>query len=212
MHLNSNKSLNYLRTPYITSPNRLFVPAWRMKQTIFENWSGKAIDINNNNTMPSTPDSVSQNLKTIHTMAVSECLKSYKPNPILAQPAPNINVSEQYLPRKTRRILAQLRAGKSPVLTAYLHTIDPKSYPSPICPLCKSHDHTTQHLFSCSKINTSLTTMDLWNDPVSVTSLLQMWEDVLGSAGGGNVVPGLIWGRVGHKREKYMNNKFPINY
>src|SRR3989442_16011383 len=115
-----------------------------MKQTIFENWSGKTIDINNNNTLPSTPDSITQNLKTIHTMAVSECLKSYKPNPILAQSAPNINVSEQSLPRKTRRILAQLRAGKSPVLTAYLHTIDPKSYPSPICSLCKSHDHTTQ--------------------------------------------------------------------
>ena len=140
--------------------------------------------------MPSTPDSISQNLKTIHTMAVSECLKSYKPNPILAQPAPNINVSEQSLPRKTRRILAQLRAGKSPVLTVHLHTIDPKYYPSPICQLCKSHDHTTQHLFSCSKINTTLSVLDLWDDPVAVAALLQKWENVLGAAGGG-VVTGL---------------------
>ena len=124
-------------------------------------------------------------------MAVSECLKSYKPNLILAQPAPNIHLSEQSLPRETRRILAQLRAGKSPVITAYLHTIDPKSYPSPICPLCKSHDHTTQHLFSCSKINTTLKAQDLWDDPVAVAALLQKWEDVLGAAGGG-VVPGLI--------------------
>src|SRR2546425_5236156 len=89
------------------------------------------------------------------------------------------------LPRKTRRILAQLRAGKSPVLTAYLHTIDSKSYPSPICPLCKSHDHTTQHLFSCPIINTTLTARDLWDDPVAVAALLQQWDDALGAAGGG---------------------------
>src|SRR5207247_9601692 len=100
-------------------------------------------------------------------MAVSECLQSYKPNPILAQPAPNINLSEQSLPHKTRRIIAQLRAEKSSMLIAYQHTIDPKSYSSPICPLCKSHDHITQHLFSCSKINTNLTAQDLWDDPVA---------------------------------------------
>src|SRR5437867_2828659 len=103
-----------------------------MKQTIFHNCSGKTIDINNNNTMPHTPDSTSHNLKTRHTMAVSECLKSYKPNPIFAQPAPSVNVSEQSLPRKTRRNLAQLLAVKSSVLTAYLHTLDPSAYPSPV--------------------------------------------------------------------------------
>ena len=192
LHASQLKQKSQLPTHPLHNLTKQVACTRRMKQTIFENWSGKTIDINNNNTMPSTPDSISQNLKTIHTMAVSECLKSYKPNPVLAQSAPNINVSEQSLPRKTRRILAQLRAGKSPVLTAYLHTIDPKSYPSPICPLCKSHDHTTQHLFSCSKMKTSLTTMDLWNDPVSVTSLLQMWEDVLGSAGGGSAASSVI--------------------
>src|SRR2546425_4691904 len=168
MHLNSNKS--QLPTHPLHNLTKQAVCTRRMKQTIFENWSGKTIDINNNNTIPSTPDSISQNLKSIHTLAVSECLQSYKPNPILAQPAPNINVSEQSFPRKTRHILTQLRVGKSPVLTADLHTIDPKFYPSPICPLSKSHDHTTQHLFSCSTINTTLSILDLWDDAVAVVS------------------------------------------
>src|SRR6267154_3577295 len=109
----------------------------------------------------------------IHTIAVNECLMSYKPNPILSQPAPDINLSEQSIPRKARRILAQLRTGKSSILMAYLNAIDPKSYPSPSCSLCKSHDHTTQHLFSCPAISTTLTPRDLWNQPVGMAALLQ---------------------------------------
>ena len=157
----------------------------KMKQTIFENWNGKTINISNNENIPITADSISQNLKEIHTMTVKECLLTYKPNPIIALPAPDINQSEQTLPRKTRRILAQLRTNKSPILKTYLHSIDPKNHPSPICPLCNSQDHNTQHLFSCPKINTSLTTLDLWDDPVAVATLLQQWDDALGAAGGG---------------------------
>ena len=137
---------------------------------IFENWSGKLIDVNTNNAIPSTPDSVSQNLKSMHTIAVSECLKSNKPNPILAQPASNTNLSEQSLSRKTRRILAQLHAGNSPILVAYMCAIDFKSCPSITC---KSRDHTTQNLFFSSKISIILTARDLWDDPVAVAALLQ---------------------------------------
>jgi hypothetical protein len=165
-------------------------PGRRKKETIFNNWNGKTININNKNTNPITPDEISQNLKTIHTTIVTECLNSYKPNPILLNPAPEINPSEQDLPRKIRRVLAQLRAGKSPKLMTYLNKIDPNTYPSPTCPLCKSQDHTTQHLFSCSKINTSLTAQDLWDDPVAVAELLAQWDDALGAAGGG------VWGPV----------------
>src|SRR2546425_988943 len=96
-----------------------------------------------------------------HTLAVNECLTSNKPNPILRNPAPDINPSEQSLPRKTRRILAQLRADKSPILKAYLHEIDSKSCPSAACPLCNYHLHNTQHLFSCPKVITTLTPWDL---------------------------------------------------
>ena len=37
-------------------------------------------------------------------------------------------------------------------------------------PLCKSHEHTTSHLFSCQKISTTLNVRDLWDDPVGVAS------------------------------------------
>ena len=134
------------------------------KKTIFDNWSGTTITIKNDNNNTSTTELITQNLKTIHTIAVDECIRSYKPNSILAQPAPNINPSEQSLPCGMRRVLAQLRAGKSPILYSYLHMIDSKFHPSPLCPLCKSHDHTTSHLFSCQKINTTLNVRDLWDD------------------------------------------------
>src|SRR3989442_15556836 len=99
-----------------------------MKQTIFENWSGKTIDINNNNTMPSTPDSISQNLKTIHTMAVSECLKSYKPNPILAQSAPNINRKKER--RFNVRLTVQGRCRGRPEYTERGQLRQPRRSPN----------------------------------------------------------------------------------
>ena len=128
--------------------------------------------------------SITFNWRSLAVLAVrlyAECIQSYKPNPILAQPAPNINHSEQSLPRVTRRVLTQLRAGKSPILCSYLHMIDSKSHPSPLCPLRKSHEHTTSHLFSCQKINTTLNVRDLWDYPVGVAALLQQWMDAQGA-------------------------------
>src|SRR5206468_3189791 len=48
----------------------------KMKETIFQNWNRKTINIDNN-LNPPTPESISNNIKTIHTLAVSECLTSY---------------------------------------------------------------------------------------------------------------------------------------
>src|SRR3989442_1543386 len=85
----------------------------RMKPTVFDKWSGKTINIRD--TISPTSDTISSNLNTIHTMAVKECLDSYRSNSILSQPASDISKSEQTLSRKTRRTLTQLCAGKSPV-------------------------------------------------------------------------------------------------
>ena len=61
--------------------------------------------------------------------------------------------------------------------------------PLAIMPLCKSRDHTTSHLFSCQKINTTLNVRDLWDDPVDVAALLQQWTvHSQGAAGGGTGV------------------------
>ena len=71
------------------------------------------------------------------------------------------------------------------MLISYLHKIDPVTHPSPTCPLCKSHDHDTNHLFSCTALPTQLEPINLWDDPVAVAELLQRWGDALGAAEGG---------------------------
>ena len=60
-----------------------------------------------------------------------------------------VSGTEENLPRHTHCALAQLRTNKSPFLLSYLHKIDASTHPSPLCPLCRTHEHTTQHLFSC---------------------------------------------------------------
>ena len=47
-------------------------------------------------------------------------------------------------------MLAQLRTGKCPLLKAYKHKIVPLTNNSPLCPLGKNTEHTTQHLFNCA--------------------------------------------------------------
>ena len=90
--------------------------------------------------------------------------------------------SEEILPRLTRRTLAQLRTNKSPFLKSYLHKVDAKTHPSPLCPLCNIHTHDTHHLFNCTHIRTTLSPLDLWTDPAGVTALLARWTGEL--AGG----------------------------
>ena len=70
-------------------------------------------------------------------------------NKILRTHPPQVISTEENLPRHTRRTLAQLITNKSPFLLSYLHKIDASTHPSPLCPLCRIHEHTTQHLFSC---------------------------------------------------------------
>ena len=77
---------------------------------------------------------------------------------------------------------AQLRTNKSPFLKSYLHKVDAKTHPSPLCPLCNIHTHDTHHLFNCTHIRTTLSPLDLWTDPAGVTALLARWTEKL--AGG----------------------------
>ena len=80
------------------------------------------------------------------------------------------------------RVLAQLRTNKSPFLKSYLHKVDAKTHPSPLCPLCNIHTHDTHHLFNCTHIRTTLSPLDLWTDPDGVTALPARWTEKL--AGG----------------------------
>ena len=87
--------------------------------------------------------------------------------------------TEENSPRHTRRTLAQIRTNKSPFLLTYLHKIDASTHSSPLCPLCRTHEHTTQHLFSCPQIRITLSPLDLWRDPSGVAALLDDWREKL---------------------------------
>ena len=93
---------------------------------------------------------------------------------------PEINPEETQLPRVTRRILAQLRAQKSPLLREYLHNIGQADDPS--CPLCRHPVHNTPHLFLCPWIETPLNPKDLWIRPAEVAGLLEKWQTQLALA------------------------------
>jgi hypothetical protein len=123
-------------------------------------------------------DSIKGNMKTIHTTIVFDYLSHRNNNKVINKIAPKVNSSEIILSRKVRRILAQLRTGKSPFLRNYKHTrnIDPQNNTSSNCLLCQMSEHNVHHLFSCPKLPTTLTPLDLWTNPVKVAALLEAWE------------------------------------
>ena len=96
-------------------------------------------------TIPQTPTVTTTDIKTnmrhIHTSIVSRHLATRGNNKILRTPPPHTSSSEERLPRLTRRTLSQLRTNKSPFLKSYLHKVDAKTHPSPLCPLCNIHTH-----------------------------------------------------------------------
>ena len=122
-------------------------------------------------------------MRHIHTCIVSRHLATRGNNKILRTPPPHTSSSEEKLPRLTRRTLAQLRTNKSPFLKSYLRKVDAKTHPSPLCPLCKVHTHTT-HIISLTAPTYSphFHPLDLWTDHAGVTALLARWTENL--AGG----------------------------
>ena len=125
-------------------------------------------------------------MRHIHTSIVSKHLATRGNNKILHTPPPHISSVEEILPRITRRTLAQLRTNKSSILKSYLHKVDAKTHPSPLCPLCNIHTHDTHHLFNCTHIRTTWSPLDWWTDPAGVMELLARWRDKL--AGGPKAV------------------------
>ena len=53
----------------------------------------------------------------------------------------HISSSKDIRSRLTRHTVAQLRTNKSPFLKSYLHKVEAKSHPSPLCTLCNTHTH-----------------------------------------------------------------------
>ena len=109
-------------------------------------------------------------LKTIHTEDVSSYVNSRSPNRVLHTLPPVISSEEQSLPRPFRTAMSQLRSGFSSKLQSYRSRIGLSN--SPLCPECRSHEHTTEHVFDCPAAPTSLTPLSLWTDPLGVADFL----------------------------------------
>ena len=93
----------------------------------------------------SLPTDIKTNMRHMHTTIVSRHLATRGNNKILRTPPPHISSSEERLPHLTRRTIAHLRTNKSPFLKSYLHKVDAKTHPSPLCPLCNIRTHDTHH-------------------------------------------------------------------
>ena len=102
-----------------------------------------------------TQQQISANSTQIPTSIVQTHLLQHNHNKLIHQHAPKITPSELSLLRETRRTLAQLRTNKGPILISYLHKVDETHHTSPLCPLCKTHPHTTDHLINCTHLYTS---------------------------------------------------------
>ena len=145
-------------------------------------------------------------------LSVSNHLSQRPPNKVLQDQTPSVSPAELLLSRETRRTLAQLRTNKSPLLVSYLFSIGDPRHPSPLCPLCLMHDHTSSHLFECKSLPTSLSSLDLWTNPDKVEPFLATWGErllaatrfrVLDSAGSTLVE----WGRQQQQQHdiQYLN-------
>ena len=117
-----------------------------------------------------------------HTSIVSRHLATRGNNKSLRIPPPHISSFEEILPRLTRRTITQLITNKSPFLKSYLHNVDVKSHPSPLCPLCKAH---TTYIISSTAPTYAPHCHHLicgQTPPAGVTALLARWTDKM--AGG----------------------------
>ena len=116
---------------------------------------------------------------SLHSHIVSNHLSQRPPNKVLQDQTPSVSPAELLLSRETRRTLAQLRTNKSPLLVSYLFSIGDPRHPSPLCPLCLMHDHTSSHLFECKSLPTSISSLDLWTNPDKVEPFLATWGERL---------------------------------
>jgi hypothetical protein len=110
-------------------------------------------------------------LSSLHTNYVRESVESREANRVLGHQPPPVDKSQQYLEKSVRCRLSQLQSGMCSLLASFQNKLNPNV--SDLCPDCKSHAHTTQHLFVCRPVAT--TAIDLWERPgVAAASLAHL--------------------------------------
>ena len=125
----------------LTQTHNILQHSKALKNTIFDNGCYTTNIPTDPHTITTTD--IKTNMCHIHTSIVSRHLATRGNNKILCTPPPYISSSEEILPRLTCRTLALLRTNKLPFLKSYLHKVDAKTYPSPLCPLCNTHTRHT---------------------------------------------------------------------
>lgn len=114
--------------------------------------------------------SYKEGVAKLHRETVEETIMQYIPNVVINKPAPQIDTSENILPRSTRATLSQLRSGWCRLLNCYMSRLD--NTIDNACPLCGSGPHDTRHLFNCKRNKTKLSVMSLWTKPVEAAAFL----------------------------------------
>jgi hypothetical protein len=107
----------------------------------------------------------------LHTATVESTRANYRPNKVLGQQPPPIDISEERLSRGARTTLAQLRSGYCKLLNSYQSRI---SNAANICPDCGATPHDVSHIFDCAANPTRLTPLDLWTKPTEVARFLHL--------------------------------------
>ena len=121
-----------------------------------------------NGSLPAGAYSVAKT--SIHTKQVEKSISVQGTHPLIGISAPDLNKTEQSLPRHHRSTLSQLRSGHCAKLRSYQHRVGTSD--SPTCPQCGAGDETVHHLFNCPSIQTDLLIIDLWRHPVRVANFL----------------------------------------
>ena len=180
-HLQHHASQYKHKTQHPSQPHPTYFNTTRHSYpTIFNNFRYTTNIPTDPHTVTTTD--IKRNMRHIHTASVSMHLAIRGNNKILRTPPPHTSSSEEILPRLTRRTLAQLRTNKSPFLKSYLHKVDAKTHPSPLCPLCNIHTHDTPSSLQLHPHTHHIVAPGFVEDPAGVTALLARWTEKL--AGG----------------------------
>ena len=140
-----------------------------MKATLMQKHSADVQPFLDGDNIPSAMYNSDKN--TIHTDNVCRAVASRECNRVLNAQPPDISPSISRLPCQTQWILFHLRSGFSNSLASYRQRVGRAT--SNLCPDCSLAPQTTGHLFECPSHPTSLTTQDLWINPIrSVVNFL----------------------------------------
>ena len=103
-----------------------------------------------------------------------DCLQSWSAKWLL-----NFNLHKCKVMSITKSTACNHDSADYYLLVSYLFSIGDPRHPSPLCPLCLMHDHTSSHLFECKSLPTSLSSLDLWTNPDKVEPFLATWGERL---------------------------------